>query len=93
MKTPGNRFTTSNGHASTRIRAALRWGALPAAALLTGALLAACGDGDREGGQCEPCRGETPRCDSGLSCQTFSSGATITTRCASSGTTTCPLVY
>jgi ligand-binding sensor protein len=53
---------------TTRSRTALRTLA-STAVLATAALLAACGDGDREGGQCEPCRGSQPRCDSGLTCK------------------------
>lgn len=65
-----------------------RW--LPTLAL--SAALAACGGGDSRGGSCEKCRGEAPRCDTGLQCRDFikQTGGTVEL-CADSGTTRCDL--
>lgn len=60
--------------------------AVVAAALIG---LQAC-SGDNEGGQCESCRGSSPRCDGGLSCNTFTGSTGSRDLCASPGTTTCP---
>jgi hypothetical protein len=55
------------------------------------AVLAACGDGDREGGSCERCRDAQPRCDSGLTCKGFSNSITAAELCAAPSQTTCEL--
>jgi hypothetical protein len=52
--------------------------------------LAACGDnGDGKGAECEPCRSANPRCDSGLSCATFSGGGSTRELCAAPSTDRC----
>ena len=55
-------------------------------------ILSACGsdEGDGEGGQCQPCRGAAPQCDSGKVCSTFRSNFGDTRNlCVSPGTTEC----
>lgn len=58
-------------------------------------LLASCGDGDREGGQCEPCRGSTPRCDSGLTCRAATINVTgqTTELCFAANQTRCEGIF
>ena len=47
------------------------WRLCAIAALLV-PLLSACNtEGDGKGDECQPCRDDAPRCDSGMSCTTF----------------------
>lgn len=57
-------------------------------------VLSACGGGDGMGGDCEPCRSASPRCDSGLNCSGFSQfgiGKATTFLCAKPSTNSCPV--
>ena len=43
-----------------------------AIALLLAPLITSCdSEGDGKGDECQPCRDDAPRCDSGMSCTTF----------------------
>ncbi|WP_284614544.1 hypothetical protein [Aquabacterium humicola] len=48
--------------------------------------------GDGEGGQCQPCLDQNPRCDSGLVCKQFSGGGETKDLCARPETTKCNFV-
>lgn len=48
--------------------------------------------GDGEGGQCQPCLDQNPRCDAGLQCYQFSGNGRTQDLCARPDTTKCSTV-
>ena len=63
-----------------------------AIALLVAPLLTSCdSEGDGKGDECQPCRSESPRCDSGMTCTVFNERlfGKDYERCARPSTRTC----
>ena len=68
------------------------WRHCVVAALLLPLLVSCQGDGDGEGGECEPCRSSSPQCDNGMSCATFDGAfGKDFQRCAAPSTKSCTL--
>lgn len=62
-----------------------------AAMVAVATALLSCGGSDSpQGGQCQPCRKDAPRCDGELSCRGFYNSSTILELCATRQTSSCP---
>lgn len=71
-------------------RGGFNWRLLAAAVALVPLLVSCQGEGDGEGGECEPCRSSSPQCDSGMSCAVFDGPfGKDYNRCAKPSTRTC----